>query len=304
MPSIMPKTCSVAEIICDRSSARAIRTSCGDGSAAIGDDVVGVALHLGREDWDLEFDIAAPRSMSERMTAQYLQASDAIADEDVASTLGKIAIIISSRLQTTLRQRGDDVTLGQPTLSRVAPTEQDVAGQMRVTYVSSARDLRFITTLRAVPVARGAVASAEANATVSRISRMDTPQPHSLPVDPEVLEMLASLQEPGEPDLLIELVTLFLRDTPERLEDLLVRPLDGNHVARVAHAVKGSAGNLGAMVLQECARALEEAAHRGEDTDALASLGEAVRTEYVRVERYLQHVLAERRQAIVEGPGR
>ena len=276
----------------------------GDRSATVGDDVVSVALRLGQENCGLEFLIAAPRSMSERMTAQYLQASDVIADEDVASTLGKIAIIISSRLQTTLRQRGDDVTLGHPTVSRVGPAEQETAGLMRVTYASSARDLRFVTTLRAVPAARIAAASSEAPAMVSRTSRMDTSQPQPLPVDPEVLEMLASLQEPGEPDLLAELLTLFLRDTPERLESLGDRPLDANHVARVAHAVKGSAGNLGAMVLQECASALEQAAHRGDGADALSSLVDAVRAEYERVERYLRQILAQRRSAMGQEPER
>ena len=275
----------------------------GERPATIGDDVVRVTLRLDGEDCDLEFLIAAPRSMSERMTAQYLHAGDVIADEDVASTLGKVALIISSRLQTMLRQRGDDVTVGHPTVSRVGPADQDPTGVMRVTYASSARDLRFITTLRAVPVAPAPVVPQEAAATASRTTRMDTTPPQPPPIDSEVLEMLASLQEPGQPDLLIELVTLFLRDTPERLQDLLARPLDANHVARVAHAVKGSAGNLGAMALQECASALEQAAHHGQDADALAGLADAVRAEYVRVERYLQQILAQRRRATVEGPG-
>ena len=266
----------------------------GDRPAAIGDDVVRVALRLGGEDCDLEFLIAAPRSMSERMTAQYLQASDVIADEDVASTLGKVALIISSRLQTTLRQRGDDVTVGHPTVSRVGPEDQDPAGVMRITYASSARDLRFITTLRAVPVARAPVAPLEATASVSRNSRMDTTPPQPPPIDAEVLEMLASLQEPGEPDLLVELVTLFLRDTPSRLRDLSARPLEAGRVVRVAHAVKGSAGNLGAMLLQERASALEQAAQAGGDPVLLAGLADAVQAEYARVEAHLRGVLAER----------
>ena len=93
---------------------------------------------------------------------------------------------------------------------------------------------------------------------------MDTPTPPPPPVDPEVLEMLASLQEPAEPDLVVELVTLFLRDTPERLRELSGRPLEAGHAARVAHSVKGSAGNLGAFALQELASQLEQAGRRGD----------------------------------------
>ncbi len=113
-------------------------------------------------------------------------------------------------------------------------------------------------------------------------------------VDPEVLEMLASLQEPGEPDLVVELVSLFLRDTPERLRALDDRPLDAAQVTRVAHAVKGSAGNLGASHLQDLAGQLEQAGYQGRSPDALATLADDVQAEYVRVEQYLRGVLANR----------
>jgi hypothetical protein len=43
---------------------------------------------------------------------------------------------------------------------------------------------------------------------------------------------------------------------------------------------------------------LEQAAHRGDDTEALANLGHAVRAEYARVEQHLQQILAQRRQVI------
>ncbi len=106
--------------------------------------------------------------------------------------------------------------------------------------------------------------------------------------------MLASLQEPGEPDLIVELVSLFLRDTPERLRGLVDRPLEPSHAARVAHAVKGSAGNLGASRLQDLASRLERAGHDGQSADTLAGLAEDVCAEYARVEHHLRGVLADR----------
>ena len=123
---------------------------------------------------------------------------------------------------------------------------------------------------------------------------MDTSQPEPPPVDSDVLDMLTSLQEPGEPDLVVELVTLFLRDTPERLQVLLAQPLNGSQAAGVAHAIKGSAGNLGALVLQERASALEQAAHGGSHPERLAALADALHAEYARVEGHLKGVLAER----------
>jgi HPt (histidine-containing phosphotransfer) domain-containing protein len=123
---------------------------------------------------------------------------------------------------------------------------------------------------------------------------MHATPPSPPPVDPEVLEMLASLQEPGEPDLVAELLTLFLRDTPERLFELRARPLEAGPAARVAHTVKGSAGNLGATQLQERASALEQAGHRGADADVLATLADALDAEYACVEQHLRQLLAER----------
>ena len=67
-----------------------------------------------------------------------------------------------------------------------------------------------------------------------------------------------------------------------------------SQAAGVAHAIKGSAGNLGAMVLQERASALEQAAHRGSHPERLAALADALHAEYARVERHLKGVLAER----------
>lgn len=123
---------------------------------------------------------------------------------------------------------------------------------------------------------------------------MTLPTPLPPPVDDEVLEMLASLQEPGEPDLLVELVTLFLRDTPARLRELEPRPLAAGPTARVAHAVKGSAGNLGATHMQELASALEQAGHQGAAPDVLAAMADALCAEYTRVAAYLEAVIAGR----------
>ncbi|MGI8673054.1 MAG: Hpt domain-containing protein [Luteitalea sp.] len=122
--------------------------------------------------------------------------------------------------------------------------------------------------------------------------RMNTP-----PVDPEVLEMLETLQEPGEPDILVELLTLFLRDTPERLRELTVEPLPVPTAARVAHTVKGSAGNIGASRLQQLAGDLEHACrpHRQDEARAaLPTLVAALSAEYARVAQHLQLVIVAR----------
>lgn len=119
--------------------------------------------------------------------------------------------------------------------------------------------------------------------------------PKPLPVDPEVLQMLADLQEPGEPDLLRELVTLFLRDTPERLHALrqALASADYATAARAAHSVKGSAANLGAAGLQALAGLAEQSARQAEGA-ASAAAAAALEDEFSRVRRQLEDVLTER----------
>ena len=115
------------------------------------------------------------------------------------------------------------------------------------------------------------------------------------PVDPEVLQMLADLQEPGEPDLLRELITLFLRDTPERL-DALRRALardDLETTGRAAHSLKGSAANLGAAGLQSLAASAETAA-RDRAQPGLVTLLALLDAEFAQVRRQLEDLLASR----------
>lgn len=117
----------------------------------------------------------------------------------------------------------------------------------------------------------------------------------SKPVDPEVLQMLADLQEPGEPDLLRELLMLFLRDTPERL-DALRRALacdDFETAARAAHSLKGSAANLGAGALQALAASAETSA-RQRDRATVASLLTSLDAEFAQVRAQLEELLSSR----------
>jgi HPt (histidine-containing phosphotransfer) domain-containing protein len=72
-----------------------------------------------------------------------------------------------------------------------------------------------------------------------------------------VLATLRELQEEGAPDLLSELVALFLADLPNQLEALrqAVEAGDISSARRVAHTLKGSCGNMGAKEMATiCAR--------------------------------------------------
>jgi HPt (histidine-containing phosphotransfer) domain-containing protein len=70
------------------------------------------------------------------------------------------------------------------------------------------------------------------------------------PINPAMLNRLRHLQG-STGDLTVKLIELFVRDTGPRLEELhdAVQRADAPSVARLAHAIKGSAANLGGQIM-------------------------------------------------------
>src|SRR4029079_12357427 len=83
-------------------------------------------------------------------------------------------------------------------------------------------------------------------------------------LDPNVVEHLRSLDD-GSGTFLAEVATLFLEDTPARIEAIrnAVERNDARAMADHAHGLKSSAANVGAMELRELCIALEEIGGRG-----------------------------------------
>ena len=110
-------------------------------------------------------------------------------------------------------------------------------------------------------------------------------------LDRAVLDMLRQLTPPGEPDVLKEVLTLFLSEFPPRLEKLRNAQAAGNiqEVQRAAHSMKGSAGNIGARALFDACKEIEEASKAGEvsrvngQLDALAAEFGKVKNEIDRL---------------------
>jgi HPt (histidine-containing phosphotransfer) domain-containing protein len=82
-------------------------------------------------------------------------------------------------------------------------------------------------------------------------------QPH--PVDPSVLAMLEEIQEPGQPDLVCELIGLFLEDAARNLAaiETAVENRNAAGIRVAAHSLKGSSGSLGATHVADRCRELE-----------------------------------------------
>ena len=116
-------------------------------------------------------------------------------------------------------------------------------------------------------------------------------------LDPAVLESLRELTPPGEPDVLKEVLQLFLDDVPARVERLRSAWQSGDAVAvqRAAHSLKGSAGNIGATDLLGVCRQLDELGRAGDLSNA-APLVTALDAEFARVQSEITSLITEDRR--------
>jgi CheY-like chemotaxis protein len=106
-------------------------------------------------------------------------------------------------------------------------------------------------------------------------------------VDAHVLLGLRAYSVPGEPDPVTRLIDLFLRDAPARLGRIrtALQQNDAEALRDTAHALKGSAGTIGAHKMEELCAELEDQASSGSlqgsapMVDALDAAFERARTE-------------------------
>ena len=107
-------------------------------------------------------------------------------------------------------------------------------------------------------------------------------------LDMEVIGALRALEEDGAPGLFDEIVELFLSDTPTRLHDLATASDAGDMkgIEAAAHSLKGSCGNLGATVLVDLFRKIEQLS-REELMDEIPQLVSQTGPEFDRVQAAL-----------------
>jgi PAS domain S-box-containing protein len=116
------------------------------------------------------------------------------------------------------------------------------------------------------------------------------------PLDRTVLEGLRELQKEGEPDILEELIGLFLADVPSQLVALreALEAGDAPFVERIAHTLKGSSGNMGATRMTAICSELEEVGASG-DLSRAPELLEQLNEEFGRVGVALEAKIARSR---------
>jgi HPt (histidine-containing phosphotransfer) domain-containing protein len=124
---------------------------------------------------------------------------------------------------------------------------------------------------------------------------MNTPSDSDRPVtlDTSPLDELRAFADDGGPDLLGELIDIFLDDTPPRLKQLneAAQASDASGVRESAHALKSACAQLGALYLSEICKQLEAMGRAGQ-LDGALPLAEEALFEFDHVEKAL---LAEKR---------
>ncbi|MEY3161949.1 MAG: hypothetical protein RIT25_1940 [Planctomycetota bacterium] len=97
----------------------------------------------------------------------------------------------------------------------------------------------------------------------------------------EIVEELISLSDEGNPELLLELIDIFLSDTPTKLQSIVqgAEAADFHAMERAAHSLKGSSGNLGAQRLQESCERMQYAS-RAQQLEISRSLAARIVREF------------------------
>jgi HPt (histidine-containing phosphotransfer) domain-containing protein len=113
------------------------------------------------------------------------------------------------------------------------------------------------------------------------------------PINPSVLKTLAALQREGRPDILSTLITLFLDNARDLLQDLEkgVREPDFALVGQASHALGSASANIGASPLAALCKQLEKLAREGKVPDPVERVA-AILAEFRRAEAALLAHLA------------
>lgn len=108
----------------------------------------------------------------------------------------------------------------------------------------------------------------------------------------EVIDELLALSEDGDPELLVDLIEMYLADGPTKMTAILngIEAQDWEQVERAAHSLKGSSGNLGAIHVQEDCDCIQNACRHAE-TDGVAQRAMALQQHYTDAESALRGVM-------------
>jgi len=111
-------------------------------------------------------------------------------------------------------------------------------------------------------------------------------------LDMSIVEELLSFADDGDPELLVDLIQMFLQDGPSKVRAITEGLEEGNleKVERAAHSLKGTSGNLGARYLQDSCEKMQIASRQNE-IDEVRKITPSIVSQYAEVEIALRDLL-------------
>jgi HPt (histidine-containing phosphotransfer) domain-containing protein len=108
-------------------------------------------------------------------------------------------------------------------------------------------------------------------------------------VDPEVIEQLRFLEDEDQPNVVAELLTLYIEHAPPKLQAIheALERADFAALKRAAHSLKGSSANVGARGMHQVCERLEHDASPDRLAEARSLYAQLV-DEYAVVEQALK----------------
>jgi CheY-like chemotaxis protein len=112
-------------------------------------------------------------------------------------------------------------------------------------------------------------------------------------IDKKQIDMLKKIQKPGQPDVLVRLLTSFQKSSQELLQSfsIAVKSNDMGMLSQAAHSLKSSSGNFGALHLSTLCEELELFAKENRIADPMHSVQE-IKTEYEAVVAELKQIVS------------
>ena len=109
------------------------------------------------------------------------------------------------------------------------------------------------------------------------------------PLDETVLDHISALQQEGMPDILSELIEIYLKESEDLIQTLShsMENNDAKGMARSAHSLKSSSGNMGALALAELCKNMEVNGRRQMTKHAVDDYNQII-AEYQRVQSALK----------------
>jgi HPt (histidine-containing phosphotransfer) domain-containing protein len=129
---------------------------------------------------------------------------------------------------------------------------------------------------------------------MARLAHADDDGAASDAVDMAVLLAFEEMQVEGEPDLIVELINLYLEDAPVKLASMQEAAAEGDEVAlkRVAHSLRGSSASIGVGQVAALCEELERA-YRADSAGQAVTILDRLEQELEEARRDLE---AERRR--------